>query len=519
MVQLLHNIPDRSAEEEYEYGIALAHLEKWPEARQALLRGSRLKPRDKRFPIELAGVAFKQKNSLQAIGYLRRALRLDGKDDYANDFLATLYFLQGNSEAAVKFWNRVGKPQIAALRNEPPLRVRPALLDRALAYSPASVLRLDELRATQARLEQMDVFSSYRIDLVARADGKFDSVLRARELNGFGNSTAEALLRTFRGLPFLEVTPEYDNLHGSAINFTSLARWDPDKRRYTASVSGLLRQNPQWRVRLGGDFRNENWQVRQGFTGPAPVLASLNLRREALGAEVARLVGWRLRWSLGAEFSHRDFRNVVPGTALPPALLAQGYQIKQTARLSYEWLRSPERRLTISSGVTSEASRLWSQPGESSEKLQGLLEAHWFPRSRGDDLETLWRIRGGTTFGQVPFDELFMLGVERDNDLWLRGHIGTRGGRKGSAPLGRGYFLSNWEMDKNIYDNGLISVKLGPFVDTAKMADPIVTLTSNKWLWDTGAQAKLRVLGVGVAFIYGKDLRTGNNGFYATVAR
>jgi hypothetical protein len=30
---------------------------------------------------------------------------------------------------------------------------------------------------------------------------------------------------------------------------------------------------------------------------------------------------------------------------------------------------------------------------------------------------------------------------------------------------------------------------------------------------------KLRVLGVGLIFSYGKDVRTGNNAFYTTVAR
>ena len=64
----------------------------------------------------------------------------------------------------------------------------------------------------------------------------------------------------------------------------------------------------------------------------------------------------------------------------------------------------------------------------------------WLPTARGDDYETLARVRAGKTFGDLPFDELFMLGLERDNDLWLRGHIGTRDGRKGSAPLGQGLF-------------------------------------------------------------------------------
>jgi len=523
VVNRLSAVSGRSSAEEYEYGIALAQLGQWDQAHAALDRGYRMQPKDKRFPIELAGVAFKQKNNRQAAAYLRRALRLDGRDDYANEFLATVYFLQGNLEAAVKYWNRIShpKPEIAGMRNAPALRTRPALLDHAFAFSSASVLRLDELRKTDVQLNQLEIFPTWRLDLAAQSDGRFDSVFRAQELNGFGNSRVESVVRTLRGLPFQEIRPEYYNIGGSATNLVSLGRWDSEKRRYAAAISGSLWQSPQWRYRIGGDIRNENWDIRNGFTGPAPVLGSLNTLREAGSAEVSRTVGWRWQWSVGAEFSHRDFRNVVAGTVLTPELLQIGFQLKQTATLNYQVLRSPERRLDITSTAGSESGRLWSDLPMSFEKLQGSLQAHWLPKLRGDDYETYWRACAGKTFGQVPFDELFMLGLEHDNDpaLWMRAHIGTRNGRKGSAPLGRDYFLSSWESDKNLYRNGLLTLKLGPFVDTGKITDPGTALGSQKWLADTGAEAKLRVLGVGVAFVYGKDLRTGNNAFYVTLVR
>jgi tetratricopeptide (TPR) repeat protein len=520
LVQVLGNVHDRSAEQEFQYGIALSHVERWDQAREAFLHGSRLQPRDKRFPIELAGVAFKQKQRRRAIAYLQRGLHLDPRDDYANEFIASIYFLQANLEAAVKYWNRVSapKPQIVELRNEPPLRIRPTLLDHAFVFSPAAVLTLKQLRATEVRLQNLETFSISRLELAALPDGRFDSVFRAQELNGLGSSKVEVVLHTFRGIAFQEVTPEYYNLKGSAINVTSLGRWDSDKRRYALGLSGPLRQNPQWRYRVSADLRNENWDVR---SGPAPVLASLNLRRQQAVAEVSRLMGWRWRWSLGAEFSHRDYRNVTSGGVLTPELLAAGFQLKQTATISYQVVRSPEHRFEFSSGANSQAARLWSQSPQSFEKLQAQLEAHWLPQSSGDDFETLWRARAGKTLGRIPFDELFMLGLERDNDrdLWMRAHVGTRDGRKGSAPLGRDYLLSSWETDKNLYSNGFLSVKLGPFVDTGKVTDPDSASGSHKWMWDTGAQAKLRVLGVGAALIYGKDLRTGNNAVYVTLAR
>jgi hypothetical protein len=159
---------------------------------------------------------------------------------------------------------------------------------------------------------------------------------------------------------------------------------------------------------------------------------------------------------------------------------------------------------------------VWSTPAESFFKIQGSLQGHWFPHSQGDDYELDEKVRAGKTFGQVPFDELFMLGLERDNDLPMRAHIGTRDGRKGSAPLGRNYFLSNWEFNKNVYDNGLLGIRLSPFLDTGKITDPITALGSKKWLFDTGLQLKFRVLVVGLTFTYGKDLRSGANAFYFT---
>jgi len=81
LVELLEQAPRTSADLDYYYGVALAHQQRWEEARQSLAAGQQLAPRDKRFPIELAGVAFKQKNYDRARSELRRAVRLDAGDE------------------------------------------------------------------------------------------------------------------------------------------------------------------------------------------------------------------------------------------------------------------------------------------------------------------------------------------------------------------------------------------------------------------------------------------------------
>jgi tetratricopeptide (TPR) repeat protein len=519
IVRLLGPLRSRSADLNFYYGTALARLERWREAESAFHAGLRLAPHDPRFLVELAGVAFKQKRYPQAARLLRQALKRTPQDTYANDFLGTISFLQGNLDASLKYWNRVGKPQVVELRADPPPQVSPALFDRAFAFSPASRLQWREFRATDARIRFLGIFPRYQFDLRAREDDKFDVWFRSQERNGFGSTKWEGLFLLLRGLPFLSVDPEYYNLRHEAINLVSLFRWDPQKRRVFAQFSSPFQQSAKYRYEVAADLRNENWAVINSFASPSPPLASLNLRREVLGFGLASHANGQWHWSAGAEISHRDFRSVVPGPVLTPALLAKGYQLKQLAELGATLWRMPERRFTVDADVSSQAARLWSEPVESSEKLQGSLGWHWFPRAEGDDYEMQQQFRSGKTFGTLPFDELFMLGLERDNDLPMRAHIGTRDGRKGGAPLGRNYFLATWETDKNLYENGIATLKMGPFLDTGKITDPLATLGSHKWLWDTGVQIKLRVFGSGVAFSYGKDLRSGNNAFYLTMLR
>jgi hypothetical protein len=142
---------------------------------------------------------------------------------------------------------------------------------------------------------------------------------------------------------------------------------------------------------------------------------------------------------------------------------------------------------------------------------------HWFPRAQDDKYEVEQRVRLGRTLGSAPLDELFLLGMERDTDLWLRGQIGTRDRKKGSSPLADSYFLSNSDFYRRVYGNGLFSIKAGPLLDVARAGAPTGGLSTGQWLFDVGVDTKITVLGTSVVLTYGRDLRSGSNAFYATV--
>ncbi len=490
--------------------VELAQAGKISEAREALLAGLKSNPSDKRFPTELAGLSFKENKYDDAARWLARASRLAPDDDYINDFRGTVYFLLGNQEAALKYWNRVGKPYIENA-HKPTLRIDPVLLDRALAYSPAEVLTLDELLTTRARLRNLGVFPVQTCDLSARPDGKFDLTLNTKERHGWGANKWEGLLTTFGGIFGQTVTPQYYNIRGTATNVVGSYRWDSEKRRALLTLSGPLRRNPKWRYILGGAWRNENWDVRNYSSAPISRVGSLNIRREAFAAGVQSVESGKWSWTTGMEVSHRDYRSITD--AFPSDVLLDGTQLKHLAQVDIEALRIPEHRFVLSTSVNTQAARIWSASGHSFFKLQGSVTSDWLPKAQGDDWQMLHRISAGATWGDVPFDELFILGIERDNDLLMRAHSATHRGRRGSAPLGTRYFLSNWELDKDVFKKSFVSVKLGPFVDTGKITGPD-TFGSDKWLWDTGLQLKLTVLGARVIVSGGKDLRTGREALY-----
>ncbi len=510
---------DQSPEFDFLEGLALARVEKWPEAKLAFDAGLRKAQNDPRFLVELAGIAYKQKDFRTTKDNLHAALRLNPQDAYSSEFLATVYFLEGNLEAALKYWNPEDKPRLRHVVFAPPLRLKESLRNRAIAFNAPQILSRDALLATQARLDNLGVFSSRRIELAPADSGDYDVTLHLAERNGWGDSKVEGIVSLLSGLPYATVYPEFYNLGHDAVNLTSLARWDSEKRRVFLTLSTPLYGDPGLRLQVYADARNENWNLSQTFFGAGTPMTDLNMRRAAFGLEVHSIVNGRWNWSAGADIANRNFRNV-SAVASPAERTFFTGSTSLAGRLRFErtLARVAERRFTLDSSVEARAGREFADGLGPFATLRGSLRAHWFPRSQGDDYEMQGQIRAGGTAGKATLDELFQLGIERDNDLWLRGHAGTFDGRKGAAPLGRRFFLANWEMDKNIYENGFFTVKLGPFLDSGAVADSSGLFGSRSWLWDSGAQCKVRVLGgLTIILSYGRDLRGGHDAFYGTV--
>jgi tetratricopeptide (TPR) repeat protein len=524
IVALVPAGPDTPAELDLYRGLALSRLERWKEAEAAFAAGHQKEPSNPRFFLEMAGAEYKLKNFRAAKAHLRQALRIHPKDEYARNFLGSIYFLEDNLDAALAEWNRIGKPQITAIRNLPEPRLKNAILQRAFAVAPLSVLRLEDLEMTRARLDNLGVFPKYQFRLVpadgpeAQAKGQSALDFESTERNGWGANWEDGLLRTFSGLFDLSVYPQYYNFGRSARNLDSLFRWDDNKRRVYATFSEPLGGDPRWRLEMQADARNENWNISQTFHGATLPLLDLNLEKIEAGTQLHSVESGRWSWDAGLWYAYRRFRNSAGISTAAAPFFSGGGSLEYRADVKYELLYLPEKRITADSAAYGSFGKNFARGLGAIGSSEGSLTLRWYPEATGDDYETALQMRAGGFYGPATLDQLYQLGIERENSLWLRGIAGTRGGRKGTAPLGREFLLWNLESNKKLYRNDFFEIRLGPLLDAGRIADPSGFFGSGGWLWDPGAALKVRVLGsVGATVSYARDMPTHSHTLYVTL--
>jgi hypothetical protein len=149
------------------------------------------------------------------------------------------------------------------------------------------------------------------------------------------------------------------------------------------------------------------------------------------------------------------------------------------------------------------------------------LSGKWYLQPSGDKYVAAARIQTGKFFAQSPLDELYILGMERDNPygFWLRGHVGARYGKKGSTPMGDQIATLQTDLSRRIFTMPFVRFFAGPFFDVGSIGSKL-KFENSGWHYDTGVQGRVTTLGgIEVMLIYGRDLRAGRGVFYTAIER
>ena len=347
-------------------------------------------------------------------------------------------------------------------------------------FSRGTVLTLDQFRTTQARLEATGLFSRHHLELSPVEGDRFTVTLRAAERNG------PHLLSWISGLPYETVQPGFFSLGGKAIHLKSTLRWDSNKRRAHVSVSAPLKGDPKWGFRVGVDVRGENW---------ADAAGTFHMRKGEGTFEIHSTPSGRWNWTSGIAVSHRQFSNVP----------SRGLGLKYVASLNRTLIRDSDRRFYLDSSFALQAGKTFSANTERFLKVDNSLSMTWHGVSA--------RWRAGRILGSPPFDELYLVGLDRDSDLWVRAHSATTSsGLKNSSFARRSFIVTNVDFQKLVHDAGFFRLSAGPFLDAAR--GPM----SSGWIVDAGLELRATVLGnLTLKLSYGRGIRDGRNAVFLSV--
>jgi hypothetical protein len=292
-------------------------------------------------------------------------------------------------------------------------------------------------------------------------------------------------------------------------------RWDANKKRLAWNLKAPWRLSPQWIWRVGFDARDEDWDLTQTYFSRPEGIDGLLLRKASLSAGIVHGLTPRLQWAFDAKSAIRSYRN-----ADAASFFRNGWSGELSTGLDAALWSRPENRMKVNGSVSLRTGHLYSRQSSHYSGVAASSRFVWLPAAKGDDLVVSVNARAGKLLGAPPFDELYMLGMERDNELWMRGHAGARRRRKGNAPLGTQYGIVQTEVDRTVLRFPLVRLQLGPFLDTGRIGAPSGTFGSRSWMVDAGVQAKVRVLsGFTWTFVYGRDLRQGSGVFYTAIGR
>ena len=436
-------------------GVAWGRLGRMDEARQALERAVYMQPRRPEALVERGGLRFLAKEYEAAITDFEQALDL-GPDDYTRDMLATSLFLRGRPDAALREWNRLGRPLVQNIRIEGTDKIDKSWVRREVTASEGGLLRPKHIQGTRLRLDETGLFRSANPRPVPLGEGKVDLEVAVLERHGLWDYWAEFAARSAVYAFAKKVRVRYYNMLGSGITVGGEYKWEDTQPRLQGSLYWPRPVGLPFNVYLEGVTARPHYEL----DGP------ITLRTRGLSAGVRRVLGSATVVQVGWRARHRTFSRFRFDS--PPGDI-NGFD----AGVERRWLDRRRNRLQSALYFFQAAEEL----GSDFVYPRGLAILRYYGTVAGDDdpempgsvfaTQLQWGV-GGTG---IPLDDMFAPGTASEADLPLRAHRQKKSGVLGVTPIGHNVVLANVEWRQRLLSRKGVKAGVVFFYDGARVGD------------------------------------------------
>ena len=505
-----------TAENFLNLGIAYRHSRDWQKAEDTLQEGTERYPTDPRIPTELANAFLGAGDVDGARNALERALQIDPANVDAADLFAAVELSVGEVQTALRIWNRSGHPIVNTVLHNQNITFGHWTVRDGNAFHPGKMMTYTQWRTTQLRLLETETFSNVGIDIEpAPASSTFNPIILTTSRT---NDLANVVFGLLKGAPLETSYLDWWNAGNSGITLNSSYRWDYNRRRgelrlhAPIPVPGILFLNAT------ALWRSERWDLARILQTDAGKNDRFLNKSTGVRVEFKYVPHYRFDFGGGFEYTNRAVNGGLP------QLLMDG---RNTGKILFQGsIRlsdSRYRNRLHAEGFVARKSVLGdlNYSGATLEMNNQLLV------SKETNTVLDWTIKGGTTRGQLPVEEYFVLGLDTHAGNLLRAHPAASRGHYGNAPMGTGFALSNFDIERriailplfNTLNIPYLDVKGQVFLDSGKTFDREHNFKQGKLYVDSGAGLKFETPTHSLNLIYGRSLREGRNVLFAYIEK
>lgn len=229
---------------------------------------------------ELAGVRLRRGHTGEAIEIARRAVGRAPGDAHAARTLATALYVNGEPEAALEAWNRVGEPTVDLVRVAGLRRVAHRPVARQLGIQAGERLTARALRLARRRLDDLPAAALSRVEYTPTGGGRADVVAGLAERAGLPESPVLLAVTALRAGIYRELALTAVSPLGLGETWTAAWRWWNGRPAVSFAFSAPAALGPPAVWRVAGAWERETYALDRTL----PLLES---REERTGAALS----------------------------------------------------------------------------------------------------------------------------------------------------------------------------------------------------------------------------------------
>jgi hypothetical protein len=410
---------------------------------------------------ERAAARFVQEEWTRAASLAAAALELAPEDGHARSIYAASLYLSGDRERALDAWNAGGKPTLDRVEIRGLARTRQEVLYRYLDVSPGAPLTAEELRKAKRRVTDLPTLERSRVTYEPLGEDRAKLVASLAEKSLFEPLPSALLRGTVEALAYRTTRGTLSSPTGGGERIEAGYRWWEERPKLWVSLTA-----PEL-LGLPGTGNLEAYFERQAYSLPGSPLIEES-------------------WS-GARLSAFDWRS-----SRTRARLQIGFHREESAGSWFALGGGIERRVAGDRLSLRADAAQWLATGNApsfreagASALARLVERQsWSLRARLD---------ARLVSGNAPLAVWPGAGSDNARPLLLRGYpLLDKGVLRGEG-FGPRLLHSSIEMERTLWNPGLVKLGLAGFVDWARVygRGP----ESRESLWSPGAGLRFDLFG------------------------